>query len=41
MLSATATAAAVHVSVCVYLYLSDQGHTLLWAAQSVGPVGIA
>lgn len=28
------------VSMCTCMYLPDQGHTLLWAAQPEGPVGI-
>ena len=31
----------VCVCVCTCMYLPDQGHTPLWAAQPEGPVGIA
>lgn len=44
MLSAAAAAVCVVCvcqCVCTCIYLSDQGHTLLWAAQPGGPVGIA
>lgn len=36
-----AVAAAVWMCVRAFMYLSDQGHRLLWAAQPEGPVGIA